>query len=396
MRKAAWFAVFLWFLGCQHATGRSRARPVPTPQKDSPNAAPLVAEAPLVVEAPPIVIIPAFVTRASAKGYIEGKLLIAPRRKSDPPETLFHGKALFDAKDKAHVRVGASVRMVFETNPWAVFEAPIESVHDTEGGIEANCSVNDRRGIAENNALLHGASGHARILVREWQAPSTVPAAALHVDEEGSYVLSIVDEGGALRSRRKAVVIQGSTDVERVWPEGANRLVVSSGLNEGERVVLDSENDVEDGAQVRIFSAATHPTGNPEGPCNRLRFRVEDDIVLDRRTNLVWERVDSSQMLTFSAAKAHCTERRMRLPTVEEAASLGDSGRPDPAVDVCAFEVHGDQLWTASAGEYVNTRWTVNSVGISPSARGTGSEASVRCVHSLTTPQASTSGSAKP
>lgn len=100
------------------------------------------------------------------------------------------------------------------------------------------------------------------------------------------------------------------------------------------------------------------------------------DTVTDSVTQLMWQRVASSQSYIFSAATAYCdgltlaTYSDWRLPTRLELLTLVDYGRFSPAVDTTAFPSFlGQEQWTSSAtplGDGFTVDLSAGNVGTKP------------------------------
>jgi hypothetical protein len=66
------------------------------------------------------------------------------------------------------------------------------------------------------------------------------------------------------------------------------------------------------------------------------QFAVEDDLVVDRETGLLWER-SVAEPAPFEDAGARCLSLGMRLPSIRELQSIVDENAHDPAVDLTLF-----------------------------------------------------------
>jgi hypothetical protein len=84
------------------------------------------------------------------------------------------------------------------------------------------------------------------------------------------------------------------------------------------------------------------------------QYGIEDDVVTDERTRLIWQRVASSAQHTWVEAKAYCEALDVagggwRLPALKELLTLVDPRRRDPAIDTTAFpDTPQSVFWTAS------------------------------------------------
>jgi hypothetical protein len=93
--------------------------------------------------------------------------------------------------------------------------------------------------------------------------------------------------------------------------------------------------------------------------------------VLDKETQLVWERDPGGPARTWWDAQSHCNNKVVgnrkgwRLPTVQELASPVDPNNPDGNPDLPPghpFDnVEANIYWSATAGaEFAGTAWLVN------------------------------------
>ena len=90
------------------------------------------------------------------------------------------------------------------------------------------------------------------------------------------------------------------------------------------------------------------------------RYIIGNEIVTDKVTGLVWQRVVSSSSYNWATAKTYCDGLTLagssawRLPTVIELESLVDSRSRNPSIDTTAFpNTPSDWFWssTESAGQ---------------------------------------------
>ncbi len=135
-------------------------------------------------------------------------------------------------------------------------------------------------------------------------------------------------------------------------------------------------------------SAAVCTRGPQQAPTQR--FVVQEDVVHDRTTGLMWTRKNvGSKRLTWSDAKTACAAVReggfedWRLPTIQELLSLLDYSRRQPAID-SAFECESAWYWSAtpySASPSV-CAWLVGFSGGGSLYGGQGGEGYVRAVRS--------------
>lgn len=119
------------------------------------------------------------------------------------------------------------------------------------------------------------------------------------------------------------------------------------------------------GALATLLLAAA-PTG---------RYSVDDEVVHDRRTKLVWQRERDTTIRSYDAAEAFClsasTGGRLgwRVPTLAELQTIVDPRESGPAIDRSAFpEREGEtrsQYWTStpvvdSSGAATDRQWIVD------------------------------------
>jgi hypothetical protein len=119
-----------------------------------------------------------------------------------------------------------------------------------------------------------------------------------------------------------------------------------------------------------------------------LGFAVQNDTVLDQRTNLRWQREVSPPTNSWAAAKAYCTNLALgglssgwRLPTRDELHSLVERSS-HPTIDAAAFpQTPGEWFWTASTAtiDGKDVWWFVNFAD-GEYGSGTAGPTRVRCV----------------
>jgi hypothetical protein len=98
---------------------------------------------------------------------------------------------------------------------------------------------------------------------------------------------------------------------------------------------------------------------------------------------LVWERTGLPAELSFADAELYCKKQGMRLPTTDELIDLVDARDASGDLDECAFRALGSLYWTATPGEYLDTRWRLDRAANAPSAGSLNSTGFVRCVRDL-------------
>lgn len=112
------------------------------------------------------------------------------------------------------------------------------------------------------------------------------------------------------------------------------------------------------------------------------------DVVTDRVTGLMWERLVPNQFFTFESAATHCASLALagqhdwRLPSRIELVSLIDTTRTQPSIDMAAFPgTPLDWFWTASrAADDPRAAWYVYFYFGYPKTDDVASRFSVRCV----------------
>lgn len=96
----------------------------------------------------------------------------------------------------------------------------------------------------------------------------------------------------------------------------------------------------------------------------KVRFAVLDDgLVQDKLTGLVWQQVAHPTAMSWEAAESHCSSlgSGFRLPTIKELASLVDLtvAAPGPSIDTTAFP---------NTPEAAGAFWSSTPYGVSPGA----------------------------
>lgn len=118
------------------------------------------------------------------------------------------------------------------------------------------------------------------------------------------------------------------------------------------------------------------------------RYAVSDEVVHDRRTDLTWQRVDESPLLTHAQAIAYCESATFgdrdgwRLPTLKELQTLIDARAASPALDADAFpDARAEAYWTSTvfAGDE-NKVWMLHVGKGVPQAALRSDTIHVRCV----------------
>lgn len=80
-----------------------------------------------------------------------------------------------------------------------------------------------------------------------------------------------------------------------------------------------------------------------------------DGTVLDKETNLVWQKQDDGKRRTHAEAVSYCEDNEAklpgkgwRLPTVKELFSLVDHERHSPAIDPLFLQTQSSCYWTST------------------------------------------------
>jgi hypothetical protein len=95
------------------------------------------------------------------------------------------------------------------------------------------------------------------------------------------------------------------------------------------------------------------------------RYQLDVDTIFDTKTQLTWQRLQPSDMMTQANASAYCLGLSLegsgwRLPAVKELSSLVDVSLKGPAIDPVFTGATADSFWSASpvAGP-PNSGWAV-------------------------------------
>jgi hypothetical protein len=87
----------------------------------------------------------------------------------------------------------------------------------------------------------------------------------------------------------------------------------------------------------------------------RVKHEVDGGaIVIDHKTNLVWDANTTAESKTWAEADAAAKSCRLggftdwRLPTLDELESIRDISRYNPAIDTSLFSAKSEWYWTAS------------------------------------------------
>ena len=140
------------------------------------------------------------------------------------------------------------------------------------------------------------------------------------------------------------------------------------------------------GAAEIVFALARDPSavvrcvrgGEGEGSGPR---READGRVVDRAAALWWQSVAGQR--TYAQARAACDAEGLRLPALDELASLIDDTRTAPAIDLATLGGEAGPTWSASAAQSPGERIGLD-LSIGPSVRLREDElAFVRCVGEL-------------
>lgn len=83
--------------------------------------------------------------------------------------------------------------------------------------------------------------------------------------------------------------------------------------------------------------------------------RTAEGRIVDRATGLVWVAVEGAP-LRYSDAVAACATRAMRVPSLEELASLVDDARTAPAIDLSLLGGEAGPTWSASEAQLAGER----------------------------------------
>lgn len=123
------------------------------------------------------------------------------------------------------------------------------------------------------------------------------------------------------------------------------------------------------------------------------RYVHNADVVFDKLTGLLWQRVAPEQAFDWKGAKDYCATLKTipgypsgwRLPTRIELVSIVDYSTFDPAIDSTAFlgtiiNITPDSFWSSSPTPSTNIAWSVYFGGGDVIAIETNNNYRVRCV----------------
>jgi hypothetical protein len=121
------------------------------------------------------------------------------------------------------------------------------------------------------------------------------------------------------------------------------------------------------------------------------QYAVSSGTVVDRRTQLVWQRAPSTTRRSQTAAATYCntleTGVAWRLPTVAELLTLVDvKATTAPVIDATAFPATASaQYWTSSVYKdpgVTGSSWAVDfNTGVANGISTATTTLAVRCVH---------------
>ncbi len=104
--------------------------------------------------------------------------------------------------------------------------------------------------------------------------------------------------------------------------------------------------------------------GTADAPAGH--FSIDDEVVEDTATKLVWQRRAPDSTYTQSQATTYCRALSLdgggwRVPTIKELHTLVDEGLANPAVDAEAFpDTPSASFWTSTALSGFAFVWSVN------------------------------------
>jgi len=143
-------------------------------------------------------------------------------------------------RDIDKIALGQRVKVMVDSYPGTVFTGTTDNVFPVIEGKSRTLTV--RVGIQNPDALLlPGMFARAMITVAEFQGAIVVPSISLDKTDEG-YKVFVVNQDNTVSSRI-AQVAYVTTDFT----------VISSGIYEGELVVVDSPQELKDGMPVKII-----------------------------------------------------------------------------------------------------------------------------------------------
>ncbi|MBU3911001.1 MAG: efflux RND transporter periplasmic adaptor subunit [Candidatus Omnitrophica bacterium] len=143
-------------------------------------------------------------------------------------------------RDIDKITLGQEAKVKVDSYPGADFAGTVDNIFPLIEGKSRTLTV--RVGIENPDALLlPGMFARARITVAEFQDALVVPSISLNKTDEG-YKIFIVNEDNTVSSRT-AQVVYVTTDFT----------VLSSGVYEGDIVVIDTPQELKDGMSVKII-----------------------------------------------------------------------------------------------------------------------------------------------
>ncbi len=116
------------------------------------------------------------------------------------------------------------------------------------------------------------------------------------------------------------------------------------------------------------------------------------EVVVDRTTGLMWQRISPNKFFTFAEAQQQCDQLSLagfhdwRLPSRIELVSILDTRRTQPSIDTATFpETQSDWFWTSSlSADNPRAVWYVYFYLGYPKTDDITNQFSVRCVRQAT------------
>lgn len=183
--------------------------------------------------------------------------------------------------------------------------------------------------------------------------------------------MSRAEVAHALRSLACLALVAACNPILGIDEPNADVFAADSNINRSDAGDDEDAGEPHDGgAPTPLYSHAVWPMPNPAstGLSNPQSYEIADDVVIDRVTQLQWQRVASGTSMTWLAAKDACTSLQVagggfRLPSRIELLSLVDfAASTAAAIDGPAFpDAPADGFWSASLTHVTtSSAWGVN------------------------------------
>ncbi len=194
----------------------------------------------------------------------------------------FETRVFLPLQDWEQVQVGQTVTMSLSSRGSDIAEGVVSrksaQLDETTGLGEVVISLTESRGSVYQGALLQ-----SRIILETRENTVVIPRSAL-VEKVDTY---IEPETGTIELERSysAFVVQGDTVAARreldLGIEQGDRIEVLSGLNEGDRLIITGQNNLEDGRPVQVAGSRSgsqaNQIGDNEGEGQRAQDLTEEE-----------------------------------------------------------------------------------------------------------------------